>query len=720
MDFDDETKKILDEYSKRLDKNSNISFRDVQTNEAFSREYEIFRNEMLDKKVTTYENLCNFSERIIKIKPKPKDEEELQKSIDLLHLDITPIGAYSFSVIIAGLIILLAVIISISSFFIGETLIFTPIFLLLIGALIIKPVSKLPNYFANRYRLKASNQMVLCILYVVMYMRHTSNLERAIKFAGEHIGYPLALDLRKVFWDVETDKYSTIKESLDNYLERWKNYSLEFVEAFHLIESSLYEPNEEKRVVLLDKSLEIMLDGTYDKMLHFAHELQSPVTMLHMLGVILPILGIVIFPLISSFLRGAVKWWHLSLLYNIILPPLVLIFGMNTLSKRVTGFGESDLFENNPEVKKYRNDSALLIALLIGFVALLIGFMPIILHLITPEFDQVGFLEDSIGGKILDYKCLEEVRGVCNSYVGPYGIWSLVLSLFIVLGLGLAIGIYYKLNTKNLIGIKKETDRLEREFTGSLFQLGNRVGSGIPVEVAFGRVSENLEGTPTGSFFRIVSINIRKLGMGLNEAIFNPERGALIYFPSKLIESSMKVLIESAKKGPDVVAKSLISISVYTDRIHKVAERLKDLLAEITSSMKSQASFLAPMIAGIVIGVSSMVVTIINRLGEQFKQISLSETEGIGNIQGLIEILRIEDVIPSFHFQLVIGIYIIEIVIILTILRNAIENNDDKIMRKYEIGKNIIFSTSLYVIVSLIGIFIFNILANGINVITAS
>ena len=250
MDFDDETKKILDEYSKRLDKNSNISFKDVQTNEAFSREYEIFRNEMLDKKVTIYENLCNFSERIIKIKPKPKDEEELQKSIDLLHLDITPIGAYSFSVIIAGLIILLAVIISISSFFIGETLIFTPIFLLLIGALIIKPVSKLPNYFANRYRLKASNQMVLCILYVVMYMRHTSNLERAIKFAGEHIGYPLALDLRKVFWDVETDKYSTIKESLDNYLERWKNYSLEFVEAFHLIESSLYEPNEEKRVIL--------------------------------------------------------------------------------------------------------------------------------------------------------------------------------------------------------------------------------------------------------------------------------------------------------------------------------------------------------------------------------------------------------------------------------------------------------------------------------------
>ncbi len=720
MELDEDTKKILESYGKKLNSTSEAAIRDLPTDETFSREYEIFRNELLDKKTTIYENLCNFSEGIIKIKPKPKDEEILQQSIKSIHLNITPIGAYSFSVIVAGILILIAFTIAISSFFLGEVLIFTPLFLLTIGALIIKPISNLPNYLANRHRLKASNQMVLCILYVAMYMRHTSNLERAIKFAGEHIGNPLALDLRKVFWDVETQKYSTIRESIDRYLEDWKDHNLEFVEAFHLIESSLHEPNEEKRISLLDKSLEIMLDGTYERMLHFAHELKSPITMLHMLGVILPILGIVIFPLIASFLSGAVKWWHLSLLYNFLLPPIILIFGMNILSKRITGFGETDLFENNPEIKKYKNDTALLSALLIGFVFLMIGFMPIILHLITPEFDQMGFLEGSIGGKILDYKCLDEVQGTCNSFVGPYGLWALVLSLLIPLGLGLAIGTYYRLNTKNIIDIKKETDKLEREFTGSLFQLGNRVGAGIPVEIAFERVSQNLEGTPTGSFFRIISINIRKLGMGLNEAIFNKERGAIIYFPSKLIESSMKVLIESSKKGPEVVSKSLISISIYADRIHKVGERLKDLLADITSSMQAQSSFLAPMIAGIVIGVSSMVVSIINKLGEQFKQATLSDTEGVGNLGGLIQILKIEDVIPSFHFQLVVGIYILQIVIILTILRNAIENNDDKIIRKFEIGKNLFFSIILYSIVSLIGIFIFNILANGINVITSA
>ena len=50
---------------------------------------------------------------------------------------------------------------------------------------------------------------------------------------------------------------------------------------------------------------------------------------------------------------------------------------------------------------------------------------------------------------------------------------------------------------------------------------------------------------------------------------------------------------------------------------------------------------------------------------------------------------------------------------------DVINDNDDKIMRKYELGKSLIFGVGLYFIISLIGIFVFNVLANGINVITS-
>src|SRR3989344_1182007 len=111
--------------------------------------------------------------------------------------------------------------------------------------------------------------MVPAILYIVIYMKHTSNFEKAVSFASEHLQPPLALDFKKIFWDVEVGRFSTIKASIDNYLESWKDYSMEFIEAFHLIESSLFEPSEDRRIEVLEKSLQVILDGVYDKMLKY-------------------------------------------------------------------------------------------------------------------------------------------------------------------------------------------------------------------------------------------------------------------------------------------------------------------------------------------------------------------------------------------------------------------------------------------------------------------
>src|SRR3989338_10297892 len=315
--------------------------------------------------------------------------------------------------------------------------IFLPLVFLLGGLLIIKPLSKYPLRLASLWRLKASNQMVLCILYVVMYMRHTSNLEHAIKFAGEHIGPPLSLDLRKVLWDVETNKFVTIRESLDNYLEGWKKWNLEFVEAFHLIEGSLFESDENRRVQLLDKALEVMLEGTYESMLHYAQNLKNPITMLHMLGVILPILGLVIFPLVGSFLGGLIKWYHLAVLYNLILPVLVFAYGYSMLIKRPTGYGESKVLSQQLEE---RSDPFLL-CFFIALFFLFIGFLPIIMHALDPAFE----IELPLIGPVLNYIYVTTIQGVESATYGPFGLGALILSFFIPLSIAYSFGLYYKL-----------------------------------------------------------------------------------------------------------------------------------------------------------------------------------------------------------------------------------------------------------------------------------
>ena len=335
------------------------------------------------------------------------------------------------------------------------------------------------------------------------------------------------------------------------------------------------------------------------------------------------------------------------------------------------------------------------------------------MHAIDPEFDAPIFETF----KLLDYRESKATEGPnVGKVMGPYGIGSAVLSLFVVLGAGLSLGLYFTLRSKNVIKIREKTKELEDEFASALFQLGNRLGDGLPAEIAVGKVADVMRDTTSGNFFRIVSMNISRLGMSVQDAIFNPRTGALVYFPSRIIESSMKVLTQSIKKGPKVAAQALMNIARYIKEIHKVNERLKDLMADIIASMKAQISFLTPAIAGIVIGITSMVTTILGKLSMQMSQLVIAG-EDVSTMQsGFLG--SFGDGIPTFHFQIIVGIYVVQIIYLLTVLSNGIENGSDKLAERYSLGKNLVRSTLLYVFVALVVMVLFNIIASQIMMTT--
>ncbi len=694
---------ILKKYRQRLEQElgGNPGTREVR-----SVEYQQFRTESIPQHVTLYERLCNGAERLLKVKVPLAKAAVMQEHLAVAHLNVTPSGVMALSYTLPLFILLFGALISTIIF---GSMFFT-MFFVFIGFGLIIGLQKLPEYLSNSWRLKASNQMVLCVFYVVTYMRHTSNLENAIGFAAEHLAPPLSLDLKKILWDVETEKYDTVKDSLDAYLDTWRKWNNEFIEAFHLIEGSLFETAETRRVELLDKALDVILQETYEKMLHYAHNLKSPITTLHMLGIILPVLGLVILPLVVSFI-GTAKWYHIAMLYNVILPVIVYYLGRNILSTRPTGYGDTDISEISPGLKKYRNMlfkiggkeiaiNPMFICIFIGAAFAVVGFMPLILHQVAPNFEFEMF-----GIKLLDYRTSNnpETPGLI---LGPYGLFSSVISLAFPLGLALTIGLYARMRSKNIIKIRENSKKLEDEFASALFQLGNRLADGIPAEAAFGRVADMMPDTVSGQFFNLVSTNIRKLGMGLREALFNPRTGAVAAYPSAIIESSMKVLIESIRKGPLIAANALTNVSRYIKEIHAVNERLRDLMAEIISDMKSQIAFLTPAISGIVIGITSMITTILGALSTQVTKLSAEGAGRVGTIASLFG-----DSIPTYYFQIVVGIYVVQIVTILTIIANSIENGADKLGERYAVGQNVIRSTILYCAISLIVMIIFNSIA---------
>ena len=596
------------------------------------------------------------------------------------------------------------------------------------------PLTKLPFLIANFWRMKSSNQMVLSVFYVVTFMRHTPNLELAIDFAAEHLAPPLSLDFKKIIWDIETGKFDNVSESLDYYLEGWRKWNPEYIESMHLIESSLYENDEGRRNNALSKSLEVILDETFEKMLHYSHDLKGPITTLHMLGIILPILGLVILPLVVAFMPEA-EWYHLFSFYNIALPLGVYYLGRDILSTRPTGYGGIDesamgktVDGDKISIKFTGHDEGIKITPLFASAGIFLffitlGFLPLLIHAVNPDFDialtDIGVLNvedidanDLVYGKFLDYRIEETDRG--PEPIGPYGLGASILSLGIPLAVGLGIGMYNKFKAGRFVEVREKTKELEQEFASALFQLGNRLGDGIPAEIAFNNVSNVMKGTSSGKFFDLISINIVKLGMGVEEAIFDKDVGALKEFPSTLIESSMQVFIQSSKKGPLLASQALITVAEYIKSMHRVDERLKDLMADIVSNMRSQINFLTPMISGIVVGITSMIAQILGSLGERIGDINAGEAGGLGGA-GIMDMFGAGG-IPTYHFQGIVGLYVVQITFILSIIVNGIENGTDKIGERDQIAKNLLKSTLLYVGIAGTFTLIFSIIAATIIV----
>lgn len=703
---------LVQKYKQKLQQQLDLS--SAEPMPVLSREYQSFRQDAMPQHMGLYEKASKFCGKILHLNVDPKRSQALQESIDIAHLNITPSDAIAFSTLFPIAYIVLGCALSL----ILATSLFFTTFFMISGVALIFVLGKYPIFLANNWRMKASNQMVLCVFYVVTFMRHTSNLELAIEFASEHLTPPLALDLKKILWDVETEKYESVKESLDMYLESWRKWNDEFVESFHLIMSSLYEGSEDRRLAMLDKSLDVILDETYERMLHYAQNLKGPITMLHMLGIILPILGLVILPLMVSFM-SEVKWYHIATLYNVILPVLVYLLGKNILSKRPTGYGDTDISELNPALKKYRNIlikiggteiqiNPIFICCLIGGVLLFLSIVPLILHALNPDPTYDISLDFGLGTgwSMLEYRTSPETGEI----VGPFGMGASLLSLCLPLGLAFSIGLYFKLRSKNVMKIRNETKKLEDEFASALFQLGNRLGDGLPAEIAFQKVAQTMPDTVSGNFFNVVATNIAKLGMGVREALFNPRTGAIVYFPSNIIQSSMKVLVEGIKKGPIIAAHALLNISRYIKEIHKVNERLKDLMADVISDMKSQIAFLTPAIAGIVIAITSMITYILGTLAGNISNLGSSEISG--NITDIASMFGVG--LPTYYFQIVVGLYVFQIVYILTILANGIENGADKLQERYSLGANLVRSTLLYVGLSFVMMIVFNLIASRI------
>lgn len=632
-----------------------------------SKEYQEFLKDVIYRRRSVYERLCKFSEKF-HISPSKGLGKKYKEAIDFAHLEITPKGAFSFSILAAltfsVFFLLLSFVFNILTDPNGSVVV---LLIIIFDVLVFYYSYNYPFHLATMFRIKASSEMVLGVVYMTIAMRIIPNLENAVKFAASNTVGPLAYDLRKMIWDLYTRKYNSISDALDTFGEKWRVENEEFVDAINLIQTSMSE-SAARRERALDEAVHVILDGTKDRMRRYAHELRTPVTVLNAMGILLPIIGLIFFPILTMFMPEMIRPAFIAIGYNIVLPITLFWMMKDTLEKRPYSFYQPDVSRH----PKFRHER------FFNKVFLLSVVIPI-------PFLVFGAYQISLSAEVFTFELL-------------------LYSLMIIAGIAAGIIFYSIFSVWKKLKLRDEIIAIEKEFSEALFQLGNQLARGMPIEKALKDITPKIKDLKISKFFEKILYNIEAFGMTFEKAIFDEESGAINFYPSKTIEAVMRAITSISRRGMSAVSNSMISISRYLKDVKFVEEDLKDVLSEATSNMSIQSLLLAPLTSGIVVALTASMMQLLTAFSEKVGDIMAGLSGGgvPGMAGGTIisSIINVKAMMPVHVFQIIVGIYLIEIVAMLAIFISRINNGEEKLLRKFELGKTLAIAIVIYILLA--------------------
>ncbi|MDY6788753.1 MAG: hypothetical protein SVV03_02200 [Candidatus Nanohaloarchaea archaeon] len=687
-----EDRKKLDEWSEKLDADIPGS---GDGSSLSSREYDIFKEaEREAEQRNWYEKLTEFSGRLFHMEPFEDMEEDLENAVDLLRWDvdleeINPTG------ITWGLV---SAVLLYPSIILPIPLIFKLIALVLPIGIFIYLIFY-PIIAAKRKVITGSGDLIMAVLYMVVYMRSSPNLEGAVSFVASNMQGDIAKDFRRMLWSVQVGNFTGIDEALDRYKEVWRPYNKDFVETVNILGSALQERSQEKRLELFSEAIDNLLGATRNKMKEYARDLKTPVMVVQGIGVLLPVLIMILFPLMSAFIGGEGLAIYLFAGYNILLPGIVyLIMRQVLLSRPPTT--SSNLMEEGklPPVGQYSmrvfgrsvNVPLWSVCLLLFLV---LGYWPL------QHYLQV----------LLGYK----------EFIASPSWVEMLRSLIITFSAAVSVGLYFVLGYKERLEKQKEIEEIESEFPEALYMLGDSMRRGTPIEIALNKAIKNTEGLNIQQMLKDISVNIRSMGMTFDQAVFDEKQGVIWNYPSNLIKSIMKAVRESTGKGTSIVSSAMKTISNYLKQVKETQRKIEDVMSDTLSTMVFIAYILAPVVSGVAVGMGTVITQSFAQISEIFTGVKANisaggaggQAPGGGTLGGIgsapTDLLGFSSGVSPEIMQLVVGLYLIQISFLLGTFYSRISEGISPAKRWSAVGKILIFGSLIYTVAAFLLILLF-------------
>ncbi|MBN2126863.1 MAG: hypothetical protein JW703_00550 [Candidatus Diapherotrites archaeon] len=286
---------------------------------------------------------------------------------------------------------------------------------------------------------------------------------------------------------------------------------------------------------------------------------------------------------------------------------------------------------------------------------------------------------------------------------------NLVFGLMLTFALLAFVYLYYSNIYKRKAQMQIEA--MESEFKDSLYVLASRMGENKPVEDAIKHVKEFL---PTYKISRIYDKtleNISVLSMPLEQAFFDKNYGSLKYVPSKMIHSSIQLLVSSVNLGVSVAARTMIALSIQLQNAEEIKKNLSVLLSSVTEMMVTLSLFIAPAVLGITVALQKVVILTLFSIAvsqgsgidaQSFDLTAVSGGESFSSINpagitSMMSIQNVSSVATPTEFIFILAIYIILLVSIMTFFTTRIAE-DNELLVKLNLAKSLPIATVVFVI----------------------
>jgi hypothetical protein len=516
-----------------------------------------------------------------------------------------------------------------------------------------------------------------------MYLKLVPNLENSIKFAASESSTVLARDLRKLMWDIEIRVYAGVDDAMTHFAIRWGQYSDYFKRSLHLIHGSIQQHDEASRTLTLDRALDVSLEGTKETMNYFAKRLHQPTVMLYSLGIMIPLSLVAMLPA-AGLVGLRVTIFQVFFVYDIILPLCIYLYMRKILLSRPATFNPPQIPPDHPDVLILKKHRIFAISLLIGICIALPGTLFLLSSLIPSSYPSSGPLR-----YLVDAKGLNAV---------------IPITLFFIWGIASAITIYCVVVSRPSKKIRDGIKAIEKEFSDALYILGKRIAEEKSPEESFQYTAQIMEGSRIAEVFHQTSYNLTAMHSNLYDALFSKDFGSLALVYSDRVKAILRLFADGIQKSQRAVSVSLIRIADHLKQLQEVELKINDMLCELTTTLRSTMTVFAPLIAGITLAITALISRIIGTLGVALPNDTSELTPALSNVSMAF---TLENVRPEF-FVLVIGIYLIELVVLLTRFTNGISEGDDPTMYTYSLSRTLPLSVMVFSFAVIIGQFFFS------------